>query len=141
MTNTTHIPAEARDSAGRFKKGAPGRKVGSKNVASRTALNAVHDMSSLAIIRLKEQVNESNMRAIELVLNYTLPRGGRTIDLDGSMNPNDVIEAATSGTISPDEFARISQGWKSAAEVSDMADIKAQIAELETIVLALRERK
>lgn len=142
MTDTQqHIPPEGRDETGRIKPGFGGRKRGSKNKASTAAINAINAMSSMTIAKLREQVVDGNMRAIELVMSYVLPKGGRVIDLDGTADPNEIIAAMTNGEISPDEMARIAQGWRSAAEAADMGEIKKQIAELETIVVALREKK
>ena len=140
-TSTQHIPDDARDASGRFLKGkAPGRRPGSRNRVSQVALNDVKAIGPIAIARLKEKVNEGSLRAIEIVLSHILPKGGRCIDLSGSANPNDLIEAFCNAEISPDEFARASQAWKSAAEAADMGEIKTQLAELETIVTALQKR-
>ena len=75
--------------------------------------------------------------AIKLVLDYTLPRNGRTIDLDGTADPNLLIEAATSGEISPDEFARLAQGWKTVTDAADLRDLKHQVEQLELLITAV----
>ncbi|WP_187336463.1 hypothetical protein [Novosphingopyxis iocasae] len=128
-----------RDDAGRFLPGQGGRKRGTKNKTSAATLAAVQEMASLTVLKLKEQVNSGNMRAIELVLTYVLPKGGRCIDLDGTADPHEIIEAMTNGEISPDEFARIAQGWKTAIDAADLSEIKRQVEELESIVVALRK--
>lgn len=129
----------ARDDSGRFLPGQGGRKLGSKNKKSVDALARVQDLSDAAIDKLGVLVAQGSMAAIKLVLEHTLPRGGRTIDLDGTNDANKVIEAVTSGQISPDEMARISQGWKTAIDAAEMKDIKASIEELEQLVAALKK--
>ncbi|MEG9268301.1 hypothetical protein [Qipengyuania sp. Mu-71] len=127
-----------RDNVGRFKPGQGGRPPGVRNKKPSGALAAIQSLSDEALAQLATLVREKNFAAIRLVLEYTLPRGGRTVDLDGTADPNELIASVTSGEISPDEFARIAQGWKTAAEAADLADIKAQIAELETLVSAMK---
>ena len=127
-----------RDNVGRFKPGQGGRPPGVRNKKPSGALAAIQSLSDEALAQLAALVREKNFAAIRLVLEYTLPRGGRTVDLDGTADPNELIASVTSGEISPDEFARIAQGWKTAAEAADLADIKAQIAELETLVSAMK---
>ena len=70
------------DGSGRFTPGNPFTRRGSKNKVSRDALTAVQDLSSLAIMRLRERIEAGDMQAIKLTLGYTLPRGGRTIELN-----------------------------------------------------------
>jgi hypothetical protein len=123
---------------GRFKPGQGGRPPGVRNKKPSGALAAIQSLSDEALVQLAALVREKNFAAIRLVLEYTLPRGGRTVHLDGTADPNELIASVTSGEISPDEFARIAQGWKTAAEAADLADIKAQIAELETLVSAMK---
>lgn len=127
-----------RDNSGRFKPGQGGRPSGARNKKPNGALAAIQSLSDEALIQLASLVRDKNFAAIRLVLEYTLPRGGRTVDLDGTSDPNELIASVTSGEISPDEFARIAQGWKTAAEAADLADIKAQIAELEQLVSAMK---
>lgn len=127
-----------RDNVGRFKPGQGGRPPGVRNRKPSGALKAVQALSDHAIAQLATLVREKNFAAIRYVLDMTLPRGGRTVDLDGTADPNELIASVTSAEISPDEFARIAQGWKTAAEAADLADIKAQIAELETLVSAMK---
>ena len=128
-----------RDNAGRFKPGQGGRPPGVRNRKPSGALAAIQAMSDVALAKLAEAVARGDFAAIRLVLEYTLPRGGRTIDLDSTADPNELIASVTSGEISPDEFARIAQGWKTASEAADLADIKAQILELEQLVGAMRK--
>jgi hypothetical protein len=130
--------APERDNVGRFKPGQGGRPPGVRNKKPSGALAAIQSLSDEALAQLAALVREKNFAAIRLVLEYTLPRGGRTVDLDGTADPNELIASVTSGEISPDEFARIAQGWKTAAEAADLSDIKAQIAELETLVSAMK---
>ena len=138
MTERTNW-APQRDKAGKFKPGQGGRPAGARNRKPSGALAAVQNLSDLAIAKLAMLVSQNSWAAIRYVLDMTLPRGGRTIDLDGTADPNELIAAVTSGEISPDEFSRIAQGWKTAVDAADMKEIKAQIDELEQLVSALRK--
>lgn len=128
-----------RDGAGRFKPGQGGRPPGSRNKKPSGALVAIQALSDVALAKLAVLVSEGSFPAIRLVLEYTLPRGGRTIDLDGTADPNALIESVTSGEISPDEFARIAQGWKTAVDAAELKDLKAQVDEIEQLVSAMRK--
>lgn len=137
-TNLTLDSGRAPD--GRFLPGTGGRKKGSRNKSpGLSTLIAVNGLASEAVSFLGEQMRAGNMAAIKLILDYTLPRGGRPIDLDGTMEPNELIEAATSGEISPDEFARLAQGWKTAAEASDVKELSHKVEELELLITSLRK--
>lgn len=131
--------APARDGKGRFKPGQGGRPAGARNRKPSGALTAVQNLSDLAIAKLAMLVSQNSWAAIRYVLDMTLPRGGRTIDLDGTADPNELIAAVTSGEISPDEFARVAQGWKTATDAAEMKEIKAQVDELEQLIAAIRK--
>jgi hypothetical protein len=133
------IPPEGRDELGRIKPGFGGRPPGVKNKRARITLEGVQDLAPDALAMLGNLIRQGHMSAIKLVLEYTLPRGGRTIDLEGTADPNKLIEAVTTGEISPDEFARIAQGWKTAVDAAELKEIKAQIDELEALVAAMRK--
>lgn len=130
--------APERDNGGRFKPGQGGRPPGVRNRKPSGALAAIQSLSDEALIQLASLVREKNFAAIRLVLEYTLPRGGRTVDLDGTADPNELIAAVTNGEISPDEFARIAQGWKTASDAADLSQLKAQVEEIELLVSALK---
>lgn len=129
----------ARNERGHFLPGQGGRPPGSRNRKPSMALSAIQSLSDEALRQLGVLVSQGNFAAIRLVLEYTLPRGGRTVDLDGTADPNELIAAVTSGEISPDEFARIAQGWKTAVDAAEMGEIKRQIDDLEQVVAALRK--
>lgn len=128
-----------RDGTGRFKPGQGGRPPGVRNKKPSGALAAIQSLSDDALIQLGQLVREKNFAAIRLVLEYTLPRGGRTVDLDGTADPNELIAAVTTGEISPDEFARIAQGWKTASDAADLKELKQQVEELELLISALKK--
>jgi hypothetical protein len=134
-----HIPPEGRDELGRIKPGFGGRPAGVKNKRARITLEGVQDLAPDALRMLGTLVRQGHLAAIKLVLDATLPRGGRTIDLDGTADPHKLIEAVTTGEISPDEFARLAQGWKTAADAAELKEIKAQIDEMEALVSAMRK--
>lgn len=136
MTTETIIP---RGPGGQFAPGGPGRLPGTKNRHSLAALQAVQALSSESIAKLKERIEASDMAAIRFVLEYTLPRGGRAIDL-GTSDPNAIVDAMAHGDISPDEAARMAQAVKTVGDAAEMKELKKQVEELETIVASLRPR-
>ena len=126
-----------RDDQGRFLPGCGGRKRGSKNKTSKAILKAVQDLSPVAVEQLAIKMRLGDMSAIRLILEWTLPKGGRTIDLE-SNDPNAIADAAMMGEISPDEAARLSQAIKTAGDAADLKELKRQIDELETLMTAMR---
>lgn len=135
---THHIPPEGRDALGRIRKGYGGRPPGSKNRRSIDALNGVQDLAPDAVSKLAILVNQSNFAAIKYVLDATLPRSGRVIELDSS-DPNAIIDAAAHGIISPDEAARLAQAYKTAGDAADLKELKQQVEELELLISALKK--
>lgn len=122
---------------GRWLPGYGGRARGSKNKTSRKLLTDVHSLADDAFQQLASKVRAGDWPAIKLVLDFTLPRNGRTIDLDGTADPNCLIEAATSGDISPDEFVRLAQGWKNVTDAADVKQLKYQVEQLELLITAV----
>jgi hypothetical protein len=129
--------AEGRGADGRWLPGYGGRPKGSGNKTSRKLLKDVHSLSDEAFEQLASKVRAGEWVAIKLVLDYTLPRNGRTIDLDGTADPNCLIEAVTTAEISPDEFARLAQGWKTVSDAADLKDLKHQVEQLELLITAV----
>ena len=138
--NEPWIPASARDPAtGRLLPGGPGRKPGSRNRQSREAVAGVQALAPAAIDGLRVLIAQHSFPAIKFVLDATLPRDGRTIDLDATSNPHDLIEAVTSGEINPAEFARLTQGMKAALDASELKELRASVDDLETLIAALKK--
>lgn len=140
---TTPTPAAAdprRDAQGRWLPGmAPGRKPGSKNKVSQAALAGVQSFAQEAVIQLGERMRQGDMAAIRFILEYCLPRGGRTVDL-GSNDPNAIMDAATSGEISPDEAARLAQAAKTVGDAAELKELKKQVEELELLITSMTKR-
>lgn len=128
---------EGRSADGKWLPGYGGRPKGSRNKTSTKLLKDVHSLADDAFEQLASKVRAGEWAAIKLVLDYTLPRNGRTIDLDGTADPNSLIEAATSGEISPDEFARMAQGWKTVTDAADIRDLKHQVEQLELLITSV----
>jgi hypothetical protein len=131
---------EGRGADGRWLPGYGGRPKGSGNKTSRKLLKDVHSLADDAFEQLSSKVKAGEWSAIKLVLDYTLPRNGRTIDLDGTADPNSLIEAATSGDISPDEFVRLAQGWKTVTDAADVKELKYQVEQLELLITAVTKK-
>lgn len=136
--NSADQRSSARDQLGRFGAGNPGRTPGSKNVVSRAALTAVQNLSSLAVMKLRERIDAGDMPAIRLCLEFTLPRGGRTIDLD-TANPMAWADAMAEGEISPTEAATAAQALVRLSEVAEIEELRRRIDELES-ALPARQR-
>ena len=131
------VENEGRGPDGRWLAGFGGRPKGSRNKTSTKLLKDVHSLSDDAFEQLATKVRAGEWLAIKLVLDYTLPRAGRTIDLEGTANPNSLIEAVTTGEISPDEFARLAQGWKTVSDAADVKELKQQVEQLELLITAV----
>jgi hypothetical protein len=116
----------ARLSNGKFAPGNPGggRKIGAADTISHSAQRAIHGLASEAVAKLAEKVSNGDFAAIKYVLDCTLPRGGRTIDLGGAADPNVLLDAATTGLISPDEFARMAQAWKTIGDAAELKEVR-----------------
>lgn len=131
------VKVEGRGPDGRWLPGFGGRTKGSRNKTSTKLLKDVHSLADDAFEQLANKVRAGEWVAIKLVLDYTLPRDGRAIDLDGTADPNALIEAATTGEISPSEFARLAQGWKTVSDAADLKDLKYQVEQLELLITAV----
>lgn len=131
------VNAEGRSADGKWLPGYGGRPKGSRNKTSTKLLKDVHSLADDAFEQLASKVRAGEWVAIKLVLDYTLPRDGRAIDLDGIADPNALIEAATTGEISPSEFARLAQGWKTVTDAADVKELKHQVEQLELLITAV----
>lgn len=120
-----------RDTSGRFASGNKITRTGSKNKVSRDALNAVQSLASLAIQKLRSRIEAEDMSAIRLCLEYTLPRGGRTIDLE-TANPTAWADAMAQGDITVDEAAKAATALDKLANVAEIQDLVNRLDELET---------
>ena len=129
--------APERRTDGTFAPGHGGRPRGTKNAVSRNALTAVQGLSSLAILKLRERIEAGDMQAIRLCLEFTLPRGGRTIETD-STDPMAYADALAHGEISPHEAATAAQALVKLTEAGEIADIAKRLAEIEA---ALPDRR
>lgn len=132
-------PSIVRDpKTGRIISGG-GRPRGSKNRKSRIAAEAIEGLAGDAIASLRLLVLHQNWNAVRFVLERVLPADSRTIELDSATDPNCLIEAAAEGAISPSEFAKLAQAWKTASEASELRDLKSRLDELETLILQLKK--
>lgn len=135
--NTPTLWAPERRNDGTFAPGHGGRPRNTKNKVSRDALAAVQSLSSLAVMRLRERIEAGDMAAIKLCLEYTLPRGGRAIELD-TTNPSEWADALAHGEVSPAEAATASQALAKLTEIAELDELRKRIDELEG---ALAERR
>ena len=132
-------PAIVRDpKTGRIISGG-GRPKGSRNKKGRLTLEAVQGLGDDAVAALRQLVLHQHWHAIRFVLDRCLPADSRTIELTSATDPNCLIEAAAEGAISPSEFAKLAQAWKTASEASELRDLKARLDELENLILQLKK--
>lgn len=126
---------------GRFGPGNPGggRKLGSQNAVSKNTLTAVQGLASEAVKQLADKMRAGDMTAIRLILQYTLPVGGRLIELE-TPTADAIIDAAVMGQISPDEAARLAQAFKTASDAAETKELKRQVEELEQLIGGLVKR-
>lgn len=139
--NNGNLTDDRRLPNGRFGPGNPGggRKLGSRNAVSKNTLIGIQSLSSEAVKMLADRMRSGDISAIRLILHYTLPMGGRTVELD-SPDPTAIIDAAAMGSISPDEAARLAQAFKTASDASETKLLKAQLEELEQLVAGMVKR-
>jgi hypothetical protein len=125
--------APERGSNGQFLPGHGGRPRGSRNAISRNALVAVQNLSSLAIFKLRERIDSGDMAAIRLCLEFTLPRGGRTIEINSDA-PSAWADAMAEGDISPTEAATAAQALVKLNEVGEIVELTKRLTELEALI-------
>lgn len=144
MTDQTHNSPSAwapeRRTDGTFAPGHGGRPRGTKNAVSRNALAAVQNLSSLAILKLRERLDAGDMQAIRLTLEFTLPRGGRTVELD-TTDPTAWADALAHGDVSPTEAATAAQALVRLNEVSEIAELAKRIDEFEQLIAEGRNHR
>jgi hypothetical protein len=100
---------------------------------SRNALAGVQALAPSAIAKLANLIEAGEMQAIKLVLEYTLPRGGRALELDAS-DPDAVTNAIVDGDISPDEGDRVASAFGKLAGLRDLETLRQRLDELEAAV-------
>jgi hypothetical protein len=130
-----HRSDSGRDGNGRFAStpGNIGRPRGTRNKVSRNALAGVQALAPSAIAKLANLIEAGEMQAIKLVLEYTLPRGGRALELDAS-DPDAVTNAIVDGDISPDEGDRVASAFGKLAGLRDLETLRQRLDELEAAV-------
>jgi hypothetical protein len=136
MSATQNPPIEwapERRSDGTFAPGSGGRPRNAKNKLSRDALAAVQALSGIAIMKLRERIEASDMTAIRLCIELTVPRGGRTIETD-STDPMAWADLMASGDISPTECATAAQALVKLNEAGEIADLSKRLQELEASI-------
>lgn len=133
--NQPQLTLVGRTASGRFGAGNPGRPKGAKGRHSRMMLERVKAMGDDAMTALFEAVKRREKWAVEFVLLRILPNNARSIEFEG-MTPDDVSEALKNGDITPAEAKEIATALAKLMEISDVAELKAKLAELEQAVNA-----
>ena len=117
---------------GRFAPGNPGRKPGSKNKISNEALTAIKSMKDVAIEKLRSKLERGDWDAITFILERILPKG-RSVELDDT-SPATIATALAEGHLTPDETRSIAAALKSLQDVTELAEIRAKLDELEKLL-------
>jgi len=121
-----------RGPKGRWAEGNPGRKPGSKNKISNDALAAVRSMKDDAIEQLRLRLQRGEWDAITFILERILPKG-RSVELDDT-SPATIATALAEGHLTPDETRSIAAALKSLQDVTELAEIRAKLDELEKLL-------
>ncbi|MGX5828703.1 hypothetical protein [Mesorhizobium sp. 43Arga] len=117
---------------GRFAPGNPGRKPGSKNRVSFEAIAAINSMKDVAIEQLRSKLERGDWDAITFILERILPKG-RSVELDDT-SPSGIASALAEGHLTPDETRSIATALKSLQDVTELAEIRAKLDELEKLL-------
>lgn len=125
-STVVHLPS------GRFAPGNPGRKPGSKNKVSNEALTAIKSMKDVAIEQLRSKLERGDWDAITFILERILPKG-RSVELDDT-SPATIATALAEGHLTPDETRSIATALKSLQDVTELAEIRAKLDELEKLL-------
>jgi|GEM_PF-540044 len=117
---------------GQFGSGNPGRPPGSKNKVSSRTIAAIKDMAPDALAVLKENLMRNDTRAAIFILERVLPNQ-RTVELEDA-SISSIINALTSGDVSPDEARLISQSIAKLREIDELDRVKDRLAEVERLL-------
>ncbi|TPK17742.1 hypothetical protein [Mesorhizobium sp. B2-5-7] len=117
---------------GRFAPGNPGRIPGSKNKISNEAMSAIKDMKDAAIEQLRSKLERGDWDAITFILERILPKG-RSVELEDT-SPTSIAKALAEGHLTPDETRSIATALKSLQDVTELAEIRAKLDELEKLL-------
>ncbi len=118
-----------RDQGGRFLAGAgnPGRKVGSRNRATREAIEKIKTLTDEAFIALAENVRKRDQRAVEFILSKVLPEG-RLVEIDAT--GDGIHEAVTAGDLSVAEIRAISAAVANLKKIDEIDSLRAEVDQL-----------
>jgi hypothetical protein len=130
---------DGRDARGRFGPGNTGRPRGSRNRINKQVLDALGDLSSQAVMVLRENLTQNNLKAAIYVLDRFLP-SERSIEIQ-STDPQAWSDALADGDLTPGEAAKAAQAMKVLADAAEVREIKAKLDELEAMFAALRDRR
>ncbi|TPM21640.1 hypothetical protein [Mesorhizobium sp. B2-3-5] len=117
---------------GQFALGNPGRKPGSKNKISNEVLQSLCDMRADAVQKLRELIMAGDFKAISYVLDKILPRD-RSVELDDT-SPAAIATALAEGHLTPDEARSVAATLNSLQGMTELADIRAKLDELEKLL-------
>jgi hypothetical protein len=133
--NVRILSESGRDPRGRFASTPAniGRPLGAKGQYSRDMLRKVKELAPTAFIKLCEALDRGERWGVEFVLNRILPLS-RTIEFEGT-TVDDVKAALQHGDISTAEAKEMSATLAKLSEIGELNDLRARLAELETILL------
>ena len=115
--------APERSVNGQFLPGQGGRPRNAKNKISRDTLTAVQNLSSLAVMKLRERIEAGDMAAIKLCLDATLPRAGRMITTD-TTDPLAIADFLAAGEITPDEANTMASALTKLHGVAEIEELR-----------------
>lgn len=127
-----------RDNKGRFASGPgnTGRPVGAKTKFNRQVLDNLSGLTSQALAVLKDQLNQSNLKAAVFVLQRFLPEH-RSIEIN-STDPTAWADAMAEGEVTVAEAHKASSALKTLLDASEVRELRERLDELEAEIARAR---
>lgn len=121
-----------RDASGKFIT-TQGRKPGSRNVATKASVAAISSLQDLAFAQLRALLEAGHPGIVEFTVKSLLPAGGRAVQLE-SLDAEGLLDALSSGTISPTELRQIAAGLEKLRNVESLAIVQERLAQIEKLL-------
>ena len=110
-----------------------GRPVGTRNKATKASVAAISSLQDLAFTKLRELLEAGHPGIVEFTVKSLLPAGGRAVQLE-SLDADGLLDAVSSGTISPTELRQIAAGIEKIRNVESLAIVQERLAQIEKLL-------
>lgn len=121
-----------RDASGKFIT-TNGRVPGIRNKATKASVGAINSLQDLAFTKLRELLEAGHPGIVEFTVKSLLPAGGRAVQLE-SLDSDSLLDAVSSGTISPMELRQIAAGIEKIRNIESLAVVQERLAEIEKLL-------